>query len=153
MRLLVTTPVTVLVDVPDVRHVRAEDETGAFGIQPGHADFVTVLTVSVVTYRDGEGREHFVAVSGGVLTVQDGNLVEIATRAAAGEDTLRELGPAVLERFRSESETEEESRQSSTQLHLATIRKLQRYLESSRLPASNLPTGLYDGQAGEEGGA
>ena len=33
-------------------HLRAEDDTGAFGILPGHADFLTVLAVSVVTWRD-----------------------------------------------------------------------------------------------------
>ena len=43
MKLLVTTPLAVIVDVEDVRHIRADDETGAFGILPGHANFITVL--------------------------------------------------------------------------------------------------------------
>jgi len=134
MRLLVTTPLAVIVDAMRVRHVRAEDETGAFGILPGHADFVTALTVSVITWRNDRDEEHHVAVRGGVLTVRDGSLVDVATREAVGEDTLRKLGRAVLERFREESRAEEEWRVSVARLHLAAIRQLQRYLESGRQP-------------------
>ena len=60
MRFTVTTPTAVVEDVDDIRHIRAEDESGAFGILPGHADFVTVLPVSVVMWRAGDGREGFV---------------------------------------------------------------------------------------------
>jgi len=132
MKLLVTTPMSVIVDAEDVRHVRADDETGAFGILPGHADFITVLTVSVITWRNHRDEEHHVAVRGGVLTVRDGNLVEVATREAVGEDTLRRLGGAVLERFREETQADKASRVSATRLQLAAIRQLQRYLESGR---------------------
>ncbi|MEJ2130708.1 MAG: F0F1 ATP synthase subunit epsilon, partial [Gammaproteobacteria bacterium] len=66
MRLVVTTPISVVVDEADVRHVRAEDESGAFGILPGHADFVTVLAISVITWRSHRDEEHHVAVRGGV---------------------------------------------------------------------------------------
>jgi F-type H+-transporting ATPase subunit epsilon len=139
MRLLVTTPMSVVVDVDDVKHVRAEDETGALGILPGHADFITVLSVSVITWRNHFDEEHHVAVRGGVLTVNDGRLVEVATREAVGERTLRQLGRSVLERFREEVQAEEESRTSATRLHLAAIRQLQRYLESGHRPAHAEP--------------
>lgn len=156
MRLLVTTPVAVVVDAEDVRHVRAEDETGAFGILPGHADFITVLTVSVITWHNHVGDEHHVAVRGGVLTVRDGDLVEVATRDAVGEDTLRELGSAVLVRFQDDARLEEESRVSATRLHLAAIRQLQRYLESARQPVpvgppSSLGAPVARGRPPEEG--
>ena len=139
MKLLVTTPLAVIVDVEDVRHVRADDETGSFGILPGHADFITVLTVSVISWRNHMDEEHHVAVRGGVLAVRDGNLVEVATREAVGEDTLRQLGSAVLERFREEVQAEEASRVSAKRLHLAAIRQLQRYIESGRQPIPQGP--------------
>jgi F-type H+-transporting ATPase subunit epsilon len=139
MRLAVTTPVSVVVDIEDVRHIRAEDETGAFGILPGHADFITALAVSVITWRNHRDEEHHVAVRGGVLTVRDGQFVEVATREAVSEDTLGKLGNAVLERFREEEQAEEESRVTATRLHLAAIRQLQRYLESGRQP---VPRGM-----------
>jgi len=140
MKLLVTTPLSVIVDVEKVRHVRADDETGAFGILPGHANFLTVLTVSVITWRNHMDEEHHVAVRGGVLTVRDGNLVEVATREAVGEDTLHRLGRAVLERFREEAQAEKASRVSATCLHLAAIRQLQLYLESGRQPIPQGPS-------------
>jgi len=134
MRLLVTTPMSVIVDVENVTHVRAEDETGAFGIQQGHADFITALMVSVITWRNHTDEQHHIAVRGGVLMVRDGDLVQVATRDAVGEDMLSQLGDAVLERFRDDAAAEEKSRLSAARLHLAAIRQLQRYLESGRQP-------------------
>ena len=58
MKLTVTTPLAIVVEADDVAHLRAEDETGAFGILPGHADFLTALAVSVVSWRDERGAEH-----------------------------------------------------------------------------------------------
>jgi hypothetical protein len=55
MRLVVSTPTAIVVDVDRVRHVRAEDETGAFGIMAGHADFLTVLPISVLTWECSGG--------------------------------------------------------------------------------------------------
>ena len=52
MRLLITTPTAVVIDDPDVVAVRAEDESGGFGILKGHADLLTALTVSIVSWRD-----------------------------------------------------------------------------------------------------
>lgn len=144
MRLLVTTPLSVVVDAREVHHIRAEDESGAFGILPGHADFITVLAISVISWRDQLAAEHHVAVRGGVFMVRDGTLVEVATREAVGEDTLGALGHAVLQRFREEARAEEASRVSATRLQLATIRQMQRYLQSGRQsilgePATILP--------------
>lgn len=135
MRLVVTTPISVVVDEADVKHVRAEDESGAFGILPGHADFVTVLAISVITWRSHRDEEHHIAVRGGVLSVRDGHLLQVATREAVGEDTLRRLGAAVLTRFREEALAEQEWRISATRLQLAAIRQLHRYLQAGRTPA------------------
>ena len=52
LHLTVTTPMEVLVDATGVRSVRAEDASGAFGILPGRADFLTSLPASVLRWRD-----------------------------------------------------------------------------------------------------
>jgi F-type H+-transporting ATPase subunit epsilon len=139
MKLVVTTPTAIVLEAEDVRHVRAEDETGAFGILPGHDDFLTVLSVSVITWRDREGEEHHVAVRGGLLTVRDGALVEVATRGAVGERDLERLGHAVLEIFEQEIRSEESARVSTEQLHIAAMRQLQRYLDAGRHPLGGMP--------------
>ena len=126
MKLLVTTPTAILLDVADVRHVRAEDSTGAFGLQPRHADFLTVLTVSVVSYEDASGVERYVAVHGGVLRVRGGVAVEIATSEGLAGDDLEALQQAVLARYRAEAEAEALARTRAAQLHLLAIRRIYR---------------------------
>lgn len=153
MRLLVTMPMAVVLDRDDVAYVRAEDETGAFGILHGHADFMTVLSISVLSWRDTAGTEHFVAVRGGVMTVRDGNLIEVATRDAVFDDSLRKLDASILARFRQDEETEAQSRVSATRLQLAAIRQIQRYLQAGRQPVpQGSPASLgRDGASPEEG--
>ena len=132
MKLVITTPISLAVDADDVRYVRAEDETGAFGILPGHADFVTTLAVSVISWRNGDGHAHHAAVRGGVLIVREGRFVEVVTREAVGEETLEALGTAVLERLRSEAQASESSRFASSSLEVAALRQLQNYLATGR---------------------
>ncbi len=48
MRLLIATPTSIVIDEHDVVAVRAEDESGSFGILNGHADFLTALSMSIV---------------------------------------------------------------------------------------------------------
>lgn len=126
MRLVVTTPMAILLDVDGVRHVRAEDDTGSFGIQPGHGDFLTVLSVSVLSYRDAAGVEHYVALRGGVLRVRGGSVVEVATSEALAGDHLEALRQAVIARYRAVAETEAKARTRAAQLHLLAIRSIYR---------------------------
>jgi F-type H+-transporting ATPase subunit epsilon len=128
MRLLVTTPTGIVVNEGDVASVRAEDESGSFGILQGHADFLTALTVSVVGWRHDDGRERYCAVRRGVLTVNDGNRVAIATREAAVGGDLDRLEAEVLRRFREVADEERAARTASMQLHLQAIRQIVKYL-------------------------
>jgi F-type H+-transporting ATPase subunit epsilon len=129
MKLVITTPLSVLLEEDQVRYIRAEDETGAFGIAPGHAEFITTLEVCVITWRDSTGAEHHVAVRSGILRVA-GDAVEVATRQAVGDDELERLGRTVLERFREEAREEEAAWMSATRLNVAMVRQLRRYLDA-----------------------
>lgn len=152
MRMVVTTPLDVIADIADVRLLSAEDETGSFGILPGHADFLTVLGASVISWRNGSGEEHHVAVSGGVLSVRDGDLVEIAAHEAFSEDTLKTLGGTVRERFREQSEAEQEAWTTATRLQLATIRSIERYVSGERaIPAGAMAAGQEQSRFGDVG--
>ena len=131
MKLLVTTPTAVVVDVEGTTDIRAEDSTGLFGVRPGHADLLTVLVPSVITWRDGGG-EHHVAVRGGIFTVEDGRQVRVATRQAASEDEWARLGPELMTRFREEAAAEDQAARAAARLQLAAIRRLQEYLGASR---------------------
>lgn len=133
MKLTVTTPLAIVLDENDVGHVRAEDATGAFGILPQHADFLTALPASVVTWRNSAGVEHHVAVRGGVLEVSHGDTVAVATREAVQGDDLHRLETEVLTAFRQELEAERTARTDAERLYLAAIRRISRLLQPERI--------------------
>ncbi len=132
MRLRIITPLSVVVEKEDVLSVRAEDASGSFGVLPGHADFLTRLMVSVVSWRGAEGRQGYCAVRGGVFSVAGGREVAIATREAVAGDDLATLDQTVLARFHEESEREKSERVDTTRLHLAAIRQIMRLLRPER---------------------
>jgi F-type H+-transporting ATPase subunit epsilon len=130
MRLIITEPARVIADHDDVVSVRAEDVSGSFGILPGHADLITVMTPSVVAWRHVDGRPGWCAVRRGVLSVRDGREVAIATRQAQLGNDLASLEDAVLARFRAELDAERRARVAATRLHAAAIRQIVRALHS-----------------------
>lgn len=132
MRLLITTPTTVVIDEHDVEAVRAEDESGGFGILNGHADFLTALTISVVTWQHADERRRFCAVRRGVLSVTNGNEVSIATREAIPGDDLDRLEQVVLTQIRDALDAERTARTESMRLQMKAIRQIVRYLRPER---------------------
>ena len=132
MNLTVTTPLAIIAKADHVVYVRAEDDTGAFGILRGHADFLTALAISVLSWRDEGGGEHHIAVRGGMLAVHDGNAITIATREAVADDDLHRLETEVLASFRRRSEDEVTARTDAQRLYLAAIRQIYRFLRPDR---------------------
>lgn len=138
MRLRIVTPLAVVVDADDVRAVRAEDGSGRFGILAGHADFVTSLTISIVDWEGGDGQRRYCAVRRGVMTVQAGQEIAIATREAVAGEDLATLDEAVLARFRADADAEKTEHIEQARLHLAAIRQIMRHLR----PDSGSATGM-----------
>ena len=95
MRLVIATPTGIVIDNRDVASTRAEDASGSFGILDGHADFLTALSVCVVSWREKNGAQRFCAVRRGTLAVRNGSEVSIATREALVGDDL-ELSKALF---------------------------------------------------------
>jgi F-type H+-transporting ATPase subunit epsilon len=132
MNLTVTTPLAIITKADNVAHVRAEDDTGAFGILRGHVDFLTALAISVVSWRDDSGAEHHVAVRGGMLRVSGGKTITVATREAVADDDLHRLETEVLASFQRRNEEEVTARTDAQRLYLAAIRQIYRFLRSDR---------------------
>lgn len=132
MKLTVSTPLAVVVEAKDVAHLGAEDDSGAFGILRGHADFLTALTLSVVSWRDHDGATHYVAVRGGMLEVRGGDTITIATREAVAGDDLQRLETEVLASFQRRSEEDVTARTDAQRLYLAAIRQIYRFLRPDR---------------------
>lgn len=123
MRLRITTPTAIAVD-REVVSVRAEDASGGFGILTGHADFLTALEVSVLSWRDTTGRPGYCAVRNGILTVTGGKDVAVATREAHLGDDLDQLEAVVLAGYRQHHEAERTSRTASAKLRMQAIRHM-----------------------------
>jgi F-type H+-transporting ATPase subunit epsilon len=138
MRLIITTPTEIAVNIDNVHHVRAEDSTGSFGVLPGHADFLTALTISVLNWRDDAGSEHCAAVRGGVLRVRGGKSVQVATREAVVGNDLQHLREVVLKQMARNAESEQAARLGAFGLQEAAVQKIYRYLRPSERPASLL---------------
>lgn len=128
MRLLVTTPMAVAVDEADVRSLRARDDSGSFGVQPGHADLLTVLPISVLAWRDAGGDEHYVALRGGVLEVRDGQTVAVASREAVCGDDLARLEDEVLSVYRRRQDEERAAHSQVQRLSLAAVKHIFEHL-------------------------
>jgi F-type H+-transporting ATPase subunit epsilon len=124
MRLRIVTPLAVVVDQEGVLALRAEDASGSFGVLPGHADFLTSLAISVVSWSTAAATRRYCAVRGGVLTVAAGRDIGIATREAVPGDDLATLDETVLDTFRADLETERTERVESTRLQLNAIRQI-----------------------------
>lgn len=128
LHLTITTPAAVLIDDAAVRSVRAEDESGGFGILAGHADLLTVLPASVVRWRGDDDAEHYCALRGGVMTVAEGRLVSIACREGSLGDDLATLEARVASLRASETDADRRHRVEQTRLHAQAVRQLIRLL-------------------------
>ncbi len=134
LHLTIATPASVLVDASDVRSLRAEDESGAFGVLPGHADLLTVLPPSVVRWTcEGEGTR-YCALSGGMLAVSGGNRVAIACRrGVVGEDAAA-LQAQIAAARAAEIDAGRRAKVEQMRLHARALRQLMRFLRPGGRP-------------------
>lgn len=128
LRLTIATPSEMLIDCPDVVALRGEDMTGSFGIMPGHADFLTVLTPCVVRWRTADGQRRFCALSSGVLRVVEGRYVGIACREGELGDALETLEAQVRAGREARADAARRARVEQTRLNARAIRQILMYL-------------------------
>jgi F-type H+-transporting ATPase subunit epsilon len=86
-RLEIVTPLHVY--AREVRSLRLKDRTGFFGIMRGHCDFLTLLIPSLGYYFDADGREHFLAVDGGIFTVRGGRATLTSREVFESDEAAR----------------------------------------------------------------
>jgi F-type H+-transporting ATPase subunit epsilon len=148
LHLTITTPMDVLVDEPAAIAVRAEDESGGFGILPGHTDFLTALPASVVRWRGADGQQHFCALRAGLMTVADGARVAIACREGILGDDLARL-EAEVDRLRAgEADADRRARVEQMRLHASAVRQLMRFLRPDRPGALEHPPSMAAPRSG-----
>lgn len=124
MRLRIITPLSIVIDTQPILSLRAEDESGSFGILPGHADFLTSLSIGVVSWKDSAQAQHYCAVRRGVLSVTAGNDISITTREAVPGADLATLDATVVAHFRADIETDRTERSEAIRLQISAIRRI-----------------------------
>ena len=134
LHLIIATPAKVLADVEDVRSLRAEDDSGAFGVLPGHADLLTVLPPSVLRWTAQARSTRYCALSGGVLRVAGGKLIAVACRRGAVADDLSALQGEIAALRSAELEADRRARVEQTMLHARALRQFMRYLRAGGRP-------------------
>lgn len=122
--LTITTPLQTVVAAEGVASIRAEDASGGFGIQPGHVDFLTVITAGVVRWRGTDGPWRYCAVRGGVMLVRDGREVAIACREAVTGTNLQGMEERIAAQRASSIEASRGARSEQARLHARAIRQI-----------------------------
>ncbi|RDU99387.1 F0F1 ATP synthase subunit epsilon [Trinickia dinghuensis] len=131
LTLCIATPTNVPVDALPILSLRAEDESGSFGVRQGHADLVALLTPTVVRWTAADGTPGFCAVDGGVLTVSLGTRIDIACRDAVRGDDLARLEETVYATRAARLDATRRAHVDAVRLHARTVRQIVRYLSSS----------------------
>ncbi|MDE1888836.1 MAG: F0F1 ATP synthase subunit epsilon [Planctomycetota bacterium] len=78
----------------EITYIRLKDETGFFGILKGHTNFLTVLVPSLCYYTDVNGKEVFLAVDEGILSVREG-IVTITSKEVFESDNAEKLAEII----------------------------------------------------------
>jgi F-type H+-transporting ATPase subunit epsilon len=102
-RLQVITPAEIF--EREITNIRLRDETGFFGIMKGHMDFLTILLPSLGYYRSNNGREIFLAVNGGILSVR-GGIVRLISKEVFESEEMEMLSEIIENSFLKRDKTE-----------------------------------------------
>ena len=124
LTLTISTPLQIIKRAENVRSFRAHDESGSFGIMPGHVDLLSVLRACVVRWRETTADWSYCALRGGVLTVERGREIRIACRAAVLGTDLAALETSVEKHLEAEAEAARAARLQQTRMHAQAIRKI-----------------------------
>jgi F-type H+-transporting ATPase subunit epsilon len=102
-KLNIVTPAKIM--EKDITYIRLKDETGFFGILKGHTNFLTVLVPSLCYYTDVNGKEVFLAVDEGVLSVREGT-VTITSKEVFESDNAEKLAEIIENTLTKRDESE-----------------------------------------------
>jgi F-type H+-transporting ATPase subunit epsilon len=94
---------TSILRIEDVRSFVGEDESGSFGILPGHARFMTCLSFGLARFRDRRESWHYLAMPGAVLYFVD-DVLNLSTRRYFLDDDYERITAALRQQLLTEEE-------------------------------------------------
>ena len=121
MKLKVLLPAEILIDEEAIS-ILAEAQNGYFCLLPRHIDFVAALVPGLLSFKNGEGSEVFLAVDEGVL-VKCGQEVLVSTKNAVQGPNLGKLKQTVEEQFKVLDEREKIARTAMARIEAGFVRR------------------------------
>jgi len=109
--------------IDNVRSFVGQDASGYFGLWPGHEAFMTVITRGLHRYRRENGKWTYLALGGGLLRFEGGQLSISSPRFLENED-YRGLAGQLEEELRKESGELSATRASVQHLERELLRRL-----------------------------
>lgn len=128
LSLVITTPLAVITKVEGVTSFRASDDSGSFGVMPGHADLLSVLRDCVARWKTGKGEWNYCALHGGVMSVENGDTIRIACREGVLGTDVATLEAEVRRHREAEAQVASRTRVSEAKLHARAIRQIMMHL-------------------------
>lgn len=125
MKLKVLLPTEIFID-QEISKVTAEAENGYFCLLPRHADFVTALVPSLLSFVSKTGKEEFIAVDEGIL-IKVGSEVLISTRNAMRGPDLGTLRQIIEEQFETINDQEKKARSILASIEASFVRRFLKF--------------------------
>jgi F-type H+-transporting ATPase subunit epsilon len=117
--------------IEDVRSFVGEDASGAFGILPGHARFMTSLLFGLARFRTGEGGWQFLALPGALLDFSDNALYLCARRYLRDPDYAR-ISAALEQQLLAEEQDLRGMKESLRRMEEGMLRRLWQMRRAAR---------------------
>lgn len=107
-----------------------EDASGYFGLQAGHARFMTTLVFGLARFRSAE-IWHYLATPGGVLYF-NANVLSISTRHFLLDTDMARIQTALQQQFAAEEQSLQATKASLKRMEHAMLQKLWQYTGKPR---------------------
>jgi F-type H+-transporting ATPase subunit epsilon len=101
----------------------AEDASGSFGLQAGHARFMTTLSTGLARFRRQQGGWRYIAMPGAVLYFE-ANRLWIGTRRFLLDDDYNRISRLLREQLLTEERALEDTKTSLRRMEEELLRRL-----------------------------
>ena len=120
--------------IANVTSFVGEDASGSFGILPGHARVMTLLSFGLARFRVLDENWEFLALPGALLYFVNRELIISARRYLRGKD-YEQLGAALRQELLAEEESLREMKRSIQRLEEEMFKRLWKVKRRGELPS------------------
>jgi len=109
--------------IEDVRSFVGEDDSGSFGIRPGHIRMMTVLVFGLARFRCAGAPWEYIAVPGAILNFRD-NVLHLISRHYLTDTEYERISGQLLEELAAEEEQLRDIRMSFKHMEETLLKRM-----------------------------